>query len=109
MPNLLFTAQESIAGVTAHRPQLGVYAGVLLLTAQLTKVDFIYHVMEYCPKSLVFWKGESSALAILLKAEGEPLFLSEDPNTCCPVESGRGTPHHSFHPWLQILLLILTQ
>jgi len=54
-------------------PQLRVYAGVLLLTAQLTKVDFNYHVMENFPKSLVFWKGESSALAILLKAEGEPL------------------------------------
>jgi len=30
-------------------------------------------MMEYFPKSLVFRKGESSALAILLKAEGEPL------------------------------------
>jgi len=30
-------------------------------------------MMEYFPKSLVFQKGESSALAILLKAEGEPL------------------------------------
>jgi len=29
--------------------------------------------MEHFPKSLVFWKGESSALAILLKVEGEPL------------------------------------
>jgi len=30
--------------------------------------------MEYLTKSLgFFWKGESSALAILLKAEGEPL------------------------------------
>jgi len=29
--------------------------------------------MEYFPKGLVFWKGESSALAILLKVEGEPL------------------------------------
>jgi len=51
-------------------PQLRVYAGVLLLTAQLTKVDFNYHVMENFPKSLFFWKGEFSALAILLKAEG---------------------------------------
>jgi len=32
-------------------PQFRVYAGVLLLTAQLTKVDFIYPVMEYFPKS----------------------------------------------------------
>jgi len=47
--------------------------------------------MEYFPKSLVFWKGESSALAILLKEKLAPLFFSEDPNTCCPVESGRGT------------------
>jgi len=69
MLNLLFTAQESIAGVW-------------LLTAQLTKVDFIYHVIEYFPKSLVIWKGESSALAILLKVEGKlfqeklaPIFL----------------------------------
>jgi len=29
--------------------------------------------MENFPKSLVFWKGDSSALAILLKAQGEPL------------------------------------
>jgi len=29
--------------------------------------------MECFSKSLGFWKGESSALAILLKAEGEPL------------------------------------
>jgi len=42
MLNLLFTAQESIAGV--YCPQLKVYAGVLLLTAQLTTVDFIYHM-----------------------------------------------------------------
>jgi len=27
--------------------------------------------MEYFPKSLVFWKGVSSALAILLKEEGQ--------------------------------------
>jgi len=51
----------------------------------------------YFPKSLVFWKGESSALAVLLKAGNlfqeklAPIFLSEDPNTCCPVKSGRGT------------------
>jgi len=62
------------------------------------QLRFIYHVMEYFPKSLVFWKGESSALAILLKEEGEPcfqekppIFLSEDPNTCYPVESGVGS------------------
>jgi len=52
----------------------------LLLTAQLTKVDSIYHVMEYFPKSLVFWKGESSALAIQLRAEGEPLPRKLTPN-----------------------------
>jgi len=79
--NLLFTAQV-FAEFVIHSsgvycwsdcPQLRVYAWVILLTAQLTKVDVIYHVMEYFPKSLVYWKGESSALAILLKAEGEPL------------------------------------
>jgi len=70
----------------------------LLLTAQLTKVDFIYHVMEYFPKSLVFWKGESSAVAFQLKAEGEPFPRKLTPNfslnTCYPVESERGTPHY---------------
>jgi len=34
---------------------------------------YLQYVMEYFPKGLVFWKGESSALAILLKAKGEPL------------------------------------
>jgi len=35
--------------------------------------------MEYFPKSLVFWKRESSALTILLKAEGEPLPRKNNP------------------------------
>jgi len=35
--------------------------------------------MEYFPKGLVFWKGESSALAIQLKAEGEPLQRKNNP------------------------------
>jgi len=60
MLNLLFTAQESTAGVTAHSSE-----SVLEYDCS----DFIYHVMEYFPKSLFFWKGESLALAILLKAD----------------------------------------
>jgi len=68
-----FVIRSSGVYCWSYCPQLRVYARVLLLTAQLTKVDVIYHVMEYFPKSLAFWKGESSALAILLKAEGEPL------------------------------------
>jgi len=71
-PNLLFTAQAGVY-CWSDCPQLRVNAGVLLLTGQLTKVDFIYHVMEHFTKSLVFLQGESSALTFLLKAEGEPL------------------------------------
>jgi len=52
----------------SYCPQLRVYAGVLLLTAQLTKVDFIYPVMEYFPKKVCFFgkvSPQQSALAIL--------------------------------------------
>jgi len=72
----------------------------LLLTAQLTKVDVIYNATEYFPIQKVWFhsKGESSAPAWQLKAEGEPLlrkkppiFLSEDPSTGYPGESERGT------------------
>jgi len=70
--NSLFAAQESIAGVTAHSSEsmLEFYCSQL---SSITKVDFIYPAMEYFPKSLIFWKVESSALAIQLKAKGEPL------------------------------------
>jgi len=53
-------------------PQLRVYAGVWPLAARLTKVDFIYHVKEYFPKSLGFL---------------ERWILS----TCYPVEGRGGT------------------
>jgi len=69
-------------------PQLTVYAWVLLLIAQLTKVDVIYLVMEYFPKSLVFGKASPQHLVSCWKWRGN---LSSENSTCCPVESGRGT------------------
>jgi len=65
-----------------------------------------YHVMStFQSKKSGFWKGESSALAVQLKAEREPLprktppiFLSQDPNACYLVKSRRGIPSTSiFH------------
>jgi len=59
-----------------------VYAGVSLLTGQLTKCDGVFSN----PKGLLFWNGgDSSACAIQSKAEGEPLprktpqFFSQRP------------------------------
>jgi len=78
----------------SYCPQLRVYAGVYLLT----KVDFIYHVMEYFPKSLVyFWKGDGvHSTCCYVESRGEALprkmtinFSLRGPNTCCLVESGR--------------------
>jgi len=71
MLNFLFIAQEPIAGATAHSSESMLEYYCPQLSSQ--NVDFIYHVMEYCPKNLVFWKGEFSELVIQLKAEGEPL------------------------------------
>jgi len=48
----------------SYCPQLKAYARVWLLTSQLTKVDFICHVMEYFPKSLVFWKGLNKTIKV---------------------------------------------
>jgi len=59
------TAQESMLE-SLLTPR--VYAGVSLLTAQLTKCDGVFAN----PKGLVFWNGESSARAIQSKAEEEP-------------------------------------
>jgi len=66
--------------------QLRIYAGVLLLTSQLRKVDL-----------LSIFQSKKSGL-LLVESRGvtsskkhPPTFFSEDPNTCYPVEKGRGT------------------
>jgi len=50
--------------------------------------------MEYFPKKSGFFGKVSpveSRGGTSSKKNDQQIFLSEDPSTCCPVESGRGT------------------
>jgi len=72
-------------------PLLRVYAWVLLLTAQLTKVDFIYNVMEYFPNILVFL--ESWVLSTCYPRKITYKFFSRrGPQHVLSVEGGRAYP-----------------
>jgi len=86
--NLLFTAlcwhcyyHSSGAYCWSSCLQLRVYGGVWLLTAQLTKVDFIYCVMDYFPKSGLLERWVlSTCYPVESVGLGEPLPRKLTPN-----------------------------